>query len=291
MILIEGGNEFKYPDGTNATKQNASTDDVQSAVRALGKELGIDLMKHLAGSAIYPNAETGDGDTILDPRDYLKVDNRTQEPKEIQNQLRAWLAKKLQNAGYVELPKKSPVTEPGKFYKISGDGLTACVQIPGSEEWFQIDLDIAEPGKGKFTQWSKRGEPNEPGMPKDARAKGAYRHILKTEIAKAINPDWMWSYKAGLVSRSTGGAVIPDSDPQDPDAISKALFGGKASAADLDNINAILAKFKLSHPDKYNDVVAKVNDGLVKYKTQYRLKESYAPGSREWFRQLMDSFK
>ena len=291
MILIEGGNEFKYPDGTPATKQNASTDDVQSAIQSLGKQLGMDLMKELSGSAIYPNAETGDGDTVLDPVDYLKVDNRITDPKEVQNQLRSWLAQKLQSAGYAELPKKSPVAKPGKFYKISGDGLTACVELPGSGDWFQIDLDIAEPGQGKFTKWSKRGEPNAAGLPKDQRAKGAYRHILKTEIAKAINPDWMWSYKAGLVSRSTNGPVIPDSNPKDPDAISKALFGGKASAADLDNIDAILAKFKQSHPDKYNDVVAKVNDGLVKYKTQYRLKESYAPGSREWFRQLMDSFK
>jgi hypothetical protein len=119
MILLEGGNEFKYQDGTNATKQNASTDDVQSAVQALGKELGLDLMKHLAGSAIYPNAETGDGDTILDPTDYLKIDNRVQDPKEVQNQLRVWLAQKLQKAGYQELPKKSFVSPSNKNINLS----------------------------------------------------------------------------------------------------------------------------------------------------------------------------
>lgn len=291
MILVEGGNEFKYQDGTPSTKQNASTEMVQGTIQALGKELGIDLMKELSGSAIYPNAETGDGDTVLDPADYLKIDNRVQDPKEVQNQLRAWLGQKLQGAGYQELGRKVPVLKPGKYYKISGDGLTACVQIPGSEEWLQIDLDIAEPGQGKFTKWSKRGEPNVAGTPKDARAKGAYRHILKTEIAKSINPDWMWSFKNGLVSRSTGGPVVPDSNPKDPDSISRALFGGKASAADLENISTILAKFRQVHPDKYNDVIAKVNDGLEKYKTQYRLKESYQPGSREWFRQMLDQIK
>lgn len=291
MILLEGGNEFKYPDGTPATKQNASTDDVQSAIQSLGKELKMDLMKELSGSAIYPNAETGDGDTVLDPADYLKIDNRVEDPKAVQNQFREWLAKRLQAAGYQELPRKQGVEKPGKYYKISGDGLTACAIIPGTQEWIQIDLDIAEPGQGKFTKWSKRGEPNPAGIPKDQRAKGAFRHILKTEIAKSINPDWMWSFKNGLVSRATGGPVIPDTNPKDPDAISKALFGGKASAADLDNINTILAKFKQVHPDKYNDVIAKVNDGLVKYKTQYRLKESYTLGSKEWFRQMMDSIK
>lgn len=291
MILLEGGNEFKYDSGEPATKQNASTEEVQATIQALGKQLKMDLMKELSGSAIYPNAETGDGDTVLDPADYLKIDNRVEDPKEVQNQFRDWLNKRLRAAGYIELPRKQSIQQLGRYFKISGDGLTACVQIPGGDEWLQIDLDISEPRQGKFTKWSKRGEPNPAGLPKDQRAKGAFRHILKTEIAKSINPDWMWSFKNGLVSRSTGGPVVPDSDPKDPDAISKALFGGKATAADLDNINTILAKFKQVHPDKYNDVVAKVNDGLVKYKTQYRLKESYEPGSREWFRQLMDSFK
>lgn len=291
MILLEGGNEFKNPEGIPVTKQNASTDEVQASIQSLGKELKMDLMKELSGSAIYPNAETGDGDTVLDPADYLKIDNRVEDPKAIQNQFREWLAKRLQAAGYQELPRKQSIDKPGKYYKISGDGLTACAIIPGSQEWLQIDLDISEPGQGKFTKWSKRGEPNPAGIPKDQRAKGAFRHILKTEIAKSINPDWMWSFKNGLVSRTTGGPVVPDTNPKDPDAISKALFGGKASAADLDNINTILAKFKQVHPDKYNDVVAKVNDGLVKYKTQYRLKESYVFGSKEWFRQMMDNIK
>jgi hypothetical protein len=288
MILLEGGNEFKFADGSNATKQNATSDEAKAAVAALQKEIGIDLLSHIVGSIIYPHAETGDADTVLDPSDYIKYDNTKQSPKEAQDQLRVWLAQKLQKAGYQELPRKSSIEQLGKFYKISGDGLTACVNLPGSQEWLQVDLDIAEPKGGKFSRWSKRGEPNEPGTPKDARAKGAYRHILKTEIAKSINPDWMWSFKNGLVSRSTGGAVMPDSDPKDPASISKALFGGKASANDLENIKTILSKFKQSHPEKYNDVIAKVNDGLVKYKTQYKLAESYDVGSREWFRNWMD---
>jgi hypothetical protein len=285
MILAEGGNEFKYGDGSNATKQNASTEEAQATLVALGTELGIDLKSRAAGSIIYPGAETGDADSVLDPVDFIKIAPGT-DPKEAQNQFRIWLAQKLQKAGYQELPKKAAVETPGKYYKIAGDGLTTMVSIPNSEEWFQVDLDIAEPGEGKFSTWSKRGEPNEPTTPKDARAKGAYRHILLAAIGSTIvsseHPQGLsWSFKNGLIDRATKQTVT-----KDPDEVAKILFGG--GAGDLDNINAILAKFKQSNPGQYNNVVANVNAGLEKYKTQYRLKEYREPGSREWFRFLMD---
>lgn len=287
-IITEGGNEFKFADGTAATKQNASTEQASSALDVLGAALGIDLQSRKAGSIIYPGAETGDADTVLDPTEFIKIAPDT-PPKDAQNQFRVWLAGKLKQAGYVELPKKASIEAAGKYYKIAGDGLTAMVQLPSSEESLQVDLDIAEPGEGKFSLWSKRGEPNAAGTPKDARAKGAYRHILKTEISRVlISPEHpqglSWSFKNGLLDRATNAIVT-----KDPAEIAKILFGGVA--ADLDNIQSILAKFKQTHPDKYNDVVAKFNAGLERYKTQYKIQESHVAGSREWFRYLMDNMK
>lgn len=288
MILQEGGNEFKLADGSNATKQDASSDQAKSAAASLGKEIGIDLASKLSGSVIYPGAATGDADAILDPTEYIKVDQGS-DAKAVQNQFREFLAQKLQSAGYKELPKKATVNQPGKFYKIAGDGLTVCAQIPGSQEWFQVDLDIAEPGEGKFSLWSKRGEPNEPGTAKDSRAKGAYRHILLAAIGSTIksqeHPQGLsWSYKNGLIDRASKQTIT-----KDPDQVASILFGGKAG--DLDNIQAILAKFRQHNPTEYNDVVQNVNAGLEKYKTQYRLKEHYTIGSREWFRAWMDQLR
>lgn len=285
MNLFEGGNEFKLVDGSNATKQNASSDEAKSAASSLGKEIGIDLEKRLAGSIIYPGAETGDADTILDPYEFIKADPQA-TPKDTQNKFRKWLAQKLQTAGYVELPKKATVPAPGKFYKIAGDGLTVSVQIPGSNEWLQVDLDIAEPGEGEFSLWSKRGEPNEPNTPKDARAKGAYRHILLAAIGSILispkNPQGLsWSYKNGLIDRATKEIIT-----KNPNEVAKILFGG--TAADLDNINTILAKFKQAHPGQYNEIIQKVNSGLESYKTKYRLKESHPVGSSTWFRDLIN---
>jgi len=285
MILVEGGNEFKLADGNPATKQNASSEEAKGAADSLGKELGIDLGSRLGGSVIYPGAETGDADTILDPVDFIKIAPGTQA-KDAQNQFRGWLAQKLQKIGYKELPKKAVVDAPGRYYKVAGDGLTACVKIPGSKEWLQVDLDIAEPGEGKFSLWSKRGEPNQPGTPKDARAKGAYRHILLSAIGSIlISPDHpqglSWSYKNGLFDRATKRTLT-----KDPDEVAGILFGGKAN--DLDNISTILAKLKQSHPNQHNDIVSKVNAGLENYKTQYRLKESHTVGTPQWFRIVLD---
>lgn len=285
MNLFEGGNEFKLDDGSNSTKQNASSDEAKSAAGALGKEIGIDLEKRVAGSIIYPGAETGDADTILDPSEFIKADPQA-APKDTQNKFREWLAQKLQSAGYKELPKKATVPAPGKYYKIAGDGLTVSVQIPGSSEWLQVDLDIAEPGEGEFSLWSKRGEPNEPGTPKDARAKGAYRHILLAAIGSILvstkHPQGLsWSYKNGLIDRATKETIT-----KNPNEVAEILFGG--TAADLDNINTILAKFKQAHPGQYNEVIQKVNTGLESYKTKYRMKESHPVGSPTWFRDMIN---
>jgi hypothetical protein len=263
-FLAEGGNEFKNTQGVPTTKQNANEQEAEAALRALGQALKLPLEKYKTGSIIYPGAETGDADSVIDPSDYIEVDPAL-SPKAVQDQFREWLSARLSSAGYNELAKKATVDAPGKYFKIAGDGLTASVQIPGSKEWLQVDLDIAEPGEGEFSRWSKRGEPNPAGTAKGARAKGAFRHILKSGIARAVNPDWKWSFKSGLVDEKTGEQT------KNPADIAVKLFGPTGTAADLDNISTILAKLKATRPQQYPEIVAKVNDGIAKMKYDYRL--------------------
>jgi len=263
-FLAEGGNEFKNAQGVPTTKQNANEHEAESALKALGQALKLPLEKYKTGSIIYPGAETGDADSVIDPSDYIEVDPAL-SPKAVQDQFREWLSARLSHAGYDELAKKATIDAPGKYFKIAGDGLTASVQIPGTKEWLQVDLDIAEPGEGEFSRWSKRGEPNAAGTAKGARAKGAFRHILKSGIARAVNPDWKWSFKGGLVDEKTGEQT------KNPADIATKLFGPTGTAADLDNISTILAKLKATRPQQYPDIVAKVNDGIAKMKYDYRL--------------------
>jgi hypothetical protein len=284
MILLEGGNEFKYADGSPATKQDASSEEAMATIKSLGEELGINLEEFAAGSIIYPGAVTGDADTVLDPLDFIKPNNKVQTPKEAQEEFREWLGQKLSAAGYKFIEKRDKINQLERFFKIAGDGLTACAPIPNTEEWLQVDLDISEPSQGAFMRWSRRGEPNDPNTPKKARAKGAYRHILLTEIGRVIISEkypqgLSWSYKNGLLDRATGETVT-----KDPNEVAEILFNG--SASDLDNINTILSKFRQTHPDKYNSVIEKVNQGLEKYGTEYKLKEHHPVGSPQWFTQL-----
>ncbi len=247
-LVTEGGHAFKHPDGSPRTKQQATTSEVDATLKALGKRIGIDLISMKTGSTIYPDKITGDGDTMLDPADFIKVDPKA-PAKETQNRFREWLTSKLVGAGFkdtINIKKQS-------------DGITVEAPIPGTDETLQIDLDISEPGDGKFARWARRGEPGE--------AKGVFRQILKSAIARTLNPNWKWSYKNSLFDEESGKTLT-----KDPDKIAKLMFGKTGKASDLDNIQTIVVKLKQTHPDIYQTVIDKANEGIAKMGFEYRLK-------------------
>ena len=249
-VINEGGNAFKDPaTKEHLTKQDASTEEVHATVKALEKRIGIPLFKNLTGSAIYAGKTTGDGDVNLDPADFIDLDP-AEDPKTSQNRFREWLTGQLLKAGFKE----------HEDFKKGGDGLTvkAPIPTPGTNEFLQVDLDIGEPGQGEFSRWSRRGEPGQ--------GKGAFRHILMSGIARAVNPNWKWSFKAGLFDEESSKTLS-----RSPDEIAKYLFGKTAKATDLDNIQTILAKLKQTRADIYQAVVDKANDGIANMKYDYRL--------------------
>jgi hypothetical protein len=242
----EGGHAFKDP----ATKelltiQNATTAQVDATLKALGSRLGIDLIKHKTGSTIYPNKITGDGDTNLDPTDFLDV-VPNEEPKVTMNRFREWLTSKLLGAGILDSQIKK-----------GGDGLAVMAIIPGTDDYLQVDLDISTPGDGEFARWSRRGEPGK-------TAKGSFRHILKSAIARTIKPTLKWSFKSGLVDEETGEAT------KDPEAIAKILFGEAGKRTDLDNIGAIMKALKTYRSDIADEVIATAQATVAKMKFDYK---------------------
>lgn len=246
-VIREGGHAFKDAAKQPLTKQDATTAEVDATLKALGKRIGIDLISMKTGSTIYPDKITGDGDTMLDPVDFIDVDpNAT--AKETQNRFREWLVSKLIGAGLkdtIDIKKLS-------------DGITVKAPIPGTDEFLQVDMDIAEPGEGKFARWARRGEPGQ--------AKGAFRHIVKSAIARSINPNWKWSFKAGLFDEESGQTLA-----KDPEQIARLMFGKTGQASDLDNIQTILTKLKQTRPDIYQTVVDKANEGIAKMGFNYKL--------------------
>lgn len=246
--IMEGGNAFKDPATKEPlTKQNASSEQAQATVAALEKRLKIPLLKNLTGSAIYKGKTTGDADVNLDPSEYIDTDPNA-DPKTEQNRFREWLTGQLKAAAFKD-----------NEIKKTGDGLSVMAPIPGTKEFLQVDLDISEPGQGGFARWARRGEPGE-------GAKGAFRHILKSAIARSINPNWKWSFKAGLFDEESGQTLS-----KDPDGIARYFFGKTGKAQDLDNIKSILTKLKQTRPDIYQQVVDRANEGIANMKFDYRL--------------------
>lgn len=246
--VMEGGHAFKDPATQKPlTKQDATTEQAQATVRALEKRLGIPLFKNLTGSSMYANKTTGDADVNLDPADYIDVDPNA-DAKTEQNRFREWLTGKLRGAAF----KDSEIRK-------TGDGLSVMAPIPDSNDFLQVDLDISEPGQGKFARWARRGEPAQ-------GAKGAFRHILKSAIARTLNPNWKWSFKAGLFDEGTNQTLS-----RDPQEIAQLFFGASAQASDLDNIQNILKKLKSSHPEYYQTVIDRANEGIKKLGYDYQL--------------------
>jgi len=244
--IAEGGHAFKDPATKELlTKQNATTAEVDATLKALGSRMGIDLIKHKTGSTIYPDKITGDGDTNLDPTDFMKVDP-SEDTKTTMNKFREWLTSKLLGAGIQDTQIKK-----------GGDGLAVMATIPGTDDYLQVDLDISTPGDGEFARWSRRGEPGK-------TAKGSFRHILKSAIARATNPNLKWSYKSGLVDEVTGEAT------KDPEAIAKKLFGEQGKKTDLDNIGAIMSALKTFRSDIADDVIATAQETVAKMKFDYK---------------------
>jgi len=243
--INEGGKAFKNPTTKELlTKQDATTAEVDATLKALGSKIGIDLIKYKTGSTIYPNKITGDGDTNLDPTDFMKVDPN-EDSKTTMNKFREWLTSKLLGAGIQDSEIKK-----------GGDGLAVMAAIPGTDEYLQVDLDISIPGDGQFARWSRRGEPGS--------AKGVFRHVLKSAIARSVNPNLKWSFKFGLVDEVTGEAT------KDPETIAKRLFGEKGKETDLDNIGAILTALKNYRPDIADDVIALAQETVTNMKFDYK---------------------
>lgn len=245
--VMEGGRAFKDP-ATNQplTKQDATSEQAQATVRALEKRLGMDLFKNLTGSAMFPGKTTGDADVNLDPVDYIEVDPAA-DAKTEQNRFREWLTGKLMGAAFKDHEIRK-----------TGDGLSVMAPIPGTDEFLQVDLDIAEPGQGEFARWMRRGEPGE--------AKGAFRQVLQSAIARTLNPQWKWSFKAGLFDEESGKTLS-----KDPDSIAQYFFGKTGRAQDLDNIKSIMTRLKQTRPNIYDQIIDRANEGIAKLGYDYRL--------------------
>ena len=224
MILNEGGNIFKDPNGQIATRR-INKADVSPTIAWLEQVTGLPLATNTLGTTgIAPTS--GDIDIAVDQNKISK--------DELADKLTQWAVKNKQ--------------DPKQWVKKSGISVHFKTPIKGSANngYVQTDLMFGDPD---WMKWSLRG--GEVG----SEYKGSDRHVMIASIAKPQG--YKWSHKAGLLNRETNEPIT-----KDPNKIAELLLGKGAVGNDLNSVETIHAKIK-SRSD-YDKLIVDVKDSFAK---------------------------
>ena len=216
QVVVEGGNIFKAP---GFTKENPvmitdriSKSEVPYTTKYLEQLTGLQLANNLLGST--GQAETsGDMDIAIDMHKVSK-DALTQ---------------KLLDQG----------VKPEEL-KRSGDNVHYCSPIydaNGKTDRF-VQVDFMFVPDVPFALWSMRTAP-------DSSYKGVYLQKLRNDLVKTADPNWKWHHFQGVLQRTDNANVFGS----DPDKIAKGLIGPKATRADLESVERVLAAIKEHRQD------------------------------------------
>ena len=206
MILNEGGNVFKDPNGQIATTR-INKADVAPTLDWLEKVTGLELKANTLGTTgIAPTS--GDIDVAVDQAKLGK--------DQLVDVLSRWAIQNKQ--------------DPKQWVRKSGVSVHFKTPIRGSAKngYVQTDLMFGDPD---WMKWSLRG--GEVG----SEYKGADRHVMIASVAKPQG--YKWSFKAGLLNRETNEPIT-----KDPNKIAELILGKGATANDLNSVETIHAKIK-----------------------------------------------
>lgn len=230
MVLIEGGNIFKDPEG-NPVTQRIDKGNVDSTLAWLEKITGLPHKDFKLGSTGI-RSSSGDMDIAVNQNEVDKND--------LYNKLAAWVK------------QNHPQDDLRQWVAKSGISVHFKTPINGneSEGFVQTDLMFGDPDWMKFAM---------KGSGDDTPYKGMHRMIMLASVAKGQG--MQWSPTKGLVDRETKEVIT-----RDPAEIAVKLLGDGATVNDLDSVESINAKIK-NRPD-YEELVAdaKANfekDGLT----------------------------
>lgn len=247
--LNEGGNVFKGDDGTPVT-QRIDRGDVDVTLAWLEKVTGIPHKEFKLGSTGI-RSSSGDMDIAVDQASVDKTD--------LAKRLVAWAK------------KNHPDDDPRKWVAKSGISIHFKTPIKGDESngFVQTDLMFGEPDWMKFTM---------KGSGDDSEFKGVHRAVMMASLAKAQG--MKWSSQVGLSDRASGEVLS-----RSPDEIAQKLLGSDATTADLDSVEAIVAKIK-NRPD-YAQLVADARDNFDKQGLKLPETQQFPVGTMEWFSEMM----
>ena len=208
MILKEGGNIFKDPNGKPVT-QRISKNDIDPTLDWVEKITGIDHKDMKLGSTGI-RSSSGDIDIAVNAKE---VDKEGMYQK-----LVTWATKNY------------PDDNPRQWVAKSGTNVHFKTPINGNPKngFVQLDLMFGDPVWMKFAL---------KGSGDDSIYKGAHRMIMLASVAKAQG--MQWSPTKGLVDRETKQVITTN-----PEEIAKRLIGPNANRQTLDSVETINAAIK-----------------------------------------------
>lgn len=202
----EGGNVFKSKSGEHETIR-IKRDDVIPTVKWLESITKLPLINNIAGSA-GKKIDSGDIDLIVDIKKHTK--------ESLISNLNSWANKNSLNAK--------------DYVRKSGDSVhfKAPINNDAKNGFVQVDFMFGDP---IMMLWTMAGSPEE------SKYKGVHRHVLMSSIASFNGLKWSW--KDGLISRTTNKILT-----KDPDEIAEILLGPNHTKKDLDSVESILDSIK-----------------------------------------------
>lgn len=204
MILKEGGNVFKDQSGRILT-QRINQADVAPTISWLEQMLpGLDLQNNKLGSTgLKPTS--GDMDIAVDANVVSK------------EQLQAALSKWATGYGF----------KPEEYVKKSGISVHFKTPINGNPNSGYVQTDFMFLTNIPFSKFALTAAP-------DSKFGGSDRNVLMNSLAKSMG--FKLNQTSGIQDRVTN-AIITD----DPDKIAKLLLNNKATRADLNSVESIVA--------------------------------------------------
>lgn len=248
------GNVFKDDAGSILTV-DIEKKDVLPTVQWLEKITGLELTDYMLGTT-GKAVKSGDLD--------VAVDSNKVNKDEFVQKLTDYIAKDGGN--------------PKDWVKKSGISVHFKTPIKGDEAngYVQADFMFGEPN---WLKWSMTGGKE------GSNLKGRHRHIILASIAKAKG--MKWSFQNGLMNRETNETLT-----KDPREIAKKLLGLSATEKNLDDPESII-DYIIKLPN-YEELVKDARETLgkegVELPTANQL-ESFQPGSRAWFRKMIEVVK
>ena len=279
MILLEGGNIFKDGEDNELTRRIDKA-EILGTVKWLESITGLDLTNDLDDTG-HPVKWLGTVGKAVSSGDLdLSVDERETTKEQLVNTLMMWCLKNGVAKDDV-LNKAKSKTSSGKR-----DG---WIQLTGNSVHFRTPI-LGDPSKGfaqtdfmftadpKYQQWAMRGGKE------GSQFKGAHRHQLLAGLAKAVNPNWMYSPTQGLVDRTTKEVLT-----NDPNKMAVMLLGPGSNMNDLAHVDSILEKLKGHH--EFDRLTQEFKGTLARDPNGPQLESvNMELGTPHWFRHMMNRF-